>query len=208
MLLLKKYALSILILFHCIGFVGIAFINKEVFANLTMMNLLLSLLLVAVSHQGSNKAFIFLFLFTWMLGYAVELLGIETGFPFGNYQYGHSLGPRLFDVPIIIGVNWFLMVMGGGYLALRFFSHKVVRVVVAALVMVLVDVLIETVAPALNYWYWKDDIVPLANFVGWFAVALIMQIAFVNFMSSSKNKLAIPYIITVALFFGMLILAL
>ncbi len=208
MSLLRKYALHILILFHCIGFVGIAFINTEVFANLTLMNLLLSLLLVTICHEGDTKAFFGVFIFTWVLGYSVELLGIETGFPFGDYHYGFSLGPRLFDVPLIIGVNWFLMVLGGGYIAKRFIRHKAARVVVAALLMVAVDMLIETVAPQLNYWYWKDDVVPLANFIGWFAVAVIMQITFVTFMSSSTNKLAIPYMITVALFFGMLILAL
>ncbi len=195
-------------MFHCIGFVGIAFINTEVFANLTLMNLLLSLLLITICHEGDSKAYFSLFLFSWTLGYLVEVLGIKTGFPFGNYHYGYSLGPRLLAVPLIIGVNWFLMVLGGGYIAQKFFNHKVARILVAALLMVAVDVLIEAVAPKLNYWYWQNDAVPLMNFLGWFAVAVIMQIAFVKFMGSSTNKLAIPYMFTVALFFGMLILVL
>lgn len=208
MKLLQKFALHILIIFHLIGYIGISFIHKEVFANLTMMNLLLSALLLVVCHKGDSKGITRVFLFSYILGYSIELLGIKTGFPFGNYYYGHSLGPRLFDVPLVIGVNWFLMVMGGGYLAKRVVQNKVARIILAALFMVIVDFLIESIAPQLNYWYWKDDIVPFANFAGWFVVAIIMQIVFFTFMSNSTNKLGIPYIIVVTVFFGMLNLTL
>lgn len=173
-----------------------------------MMNLLLSALLLVVCHEGDSKGITRVFLFSYILGYSIELLGIKTGFPFGNYYYGHSLGPRLFDVPLVIGVNWFLMVMGGGYLAKRVVQNKVARIIMAALFMVIVDFLIESIAPQLNYWYWKDDIVPFANFAGWFVVAILMQIVFFTFMSNSTNKLGIPYIVVVTVFFGMLNLTL
>ena len=39
----------------------------------------------------------------------VELVGTKTGMLFGDYSYGKVLGPALQGVPLIIGINWFIM---------------------------------------------------------------------------------------------------
>src|SRR5918912_3267587 len=33
-------------------------------------------------------------------GFAVEAVGVATGFPFGTYDYGGPLGPKLLGVPL------------------------------------------------------------------------------------------------------------
>src|SRR5262249_37089207 len=35
-------------------------------------------------------------------GFAVEAIGVATGFPFGTYDYSGQLGPKLLGVPLII----------------------------------------------------------------------------------------------------------
>ncbi len=201
---LKKYAVFILIIFHLIGWVGMSFIDIEVFAQLTPINLLLSVLLIGVSHRGGKGAFVVLLCSTVILGYFVEVLGVHTGFPFGNYTYGPAMWPKLLDVPVIIGVNWFLMVIASGFLALRISKYSWLQVILAAAIMVLLDMAIETVAPLLDYWYWEDGVVPLMNYLGWFGVALLMQLIFQGTVKRHTNKLAIPYLITVAVFFTLL----
>lgn len=202
---LQKHAIPVLIIFHVIGLIGMIFINTDTFADLTFYNLLLSLFLILLCHEApSNSSLIALLISVFILGFGVEVLGIKTGFPFGDYTYGYSLGPRLFKVPLVIGVNWFLMVMGSGFLAMKLVKNSILRVILASIIMVGVDMLIENIAPKLNYWYWDKEIVPLANYIAWFAVSVIMQILFLTFVKQHSNKLAIPYIFTVAVFFGFL----
>jgi uncharacterized membrane protein len=43
------------------------------------------------------------------LGLAAEILGVHTGFPFGDYVYSDSLGPRLAGVPIIVPLAWTML---------------------------------------------------------------------------------------------------
>src|SRR3982751_3694029 len=39
-------------------------------------------------------------------GFAVEAVGVATGFPFGTYDYSGQLGPKLLGVPLIIPLAW------------------------------------------------------------------------------------------------------
>jgi uncharacterized membrane protein len=50
-----------------------------------------------------------LLLGTAVPGYAVEVLGVHTGVPFGSYAYSSTLGPRLFGAPPLIGLAWTML---------------------------------------------------------------------------------------------------
>lgn len=204
----KRYAIALIIVLHLAGFVGMNIMEPEVFAGLTPFNLLLSAALIILGHNGSARSILTLFLITFFLGYAVELLGTQTGFPFGNYSYGSNLGPKLIGVPVIIGVNWFLMVMGSGFLLKVLSKNFLIQVIGAALIMMLVDLAIEPVAPVLDFWSWADGEAPLLNYIGWFFTALIMQFAFFKLIEQSRNILALTYFIAVTAFFILLNIAL
>lgn len=180
------------------------FFDLEQFASLSMYNLLFSYLLIFLSQAKGRSEFIKLFIPVFLLGYFIEVLGVKTGFPFGTYVYGDALGVKLLDVPLIIGVNWFMLVMGAGYIVKSQFHSIWVRVIVAATIMVMVDYPIEQMASTLDYWSWEGDYIPVQNFVGWFAIALIMQWMFQKIMAKTENKLAPWYIVVVAVFFVML----
>lgn len=205
---LRKHGLFLIILFHLTGFVGIVFIYRALFAHFSPLNLLFSALLLIVAHQEINFKILRLFVFCVVFGYLAELLGTQTGFPFGDYYYGTALGPRFIEVPIVIGVNWFLMVMGSGYLARKFIPNRIIQVLVASALMVVVDFLIEPVAPQLDYWYWVNGSPPWLNFAGWYAVAIIMQIVFQKTTHGFSNSLAVPYFVVVSVFFALLNLTL
>lgn len=201
---ITKLTLPTLVIFHLIGLVGMIFFDLRQFASLSMYNLLLSLVLLYVAQISSKLNFVKLFIPVFAVGYAVEVLGVHTGFPFGNYHYGSSLGIKLFEVPLIIGVNWFMLVMGAGFLTQLFLKNRGVQILVSALIMVLVDFPIEQMASKLDYWHWEGDIIPVQNFVGWFVISVFMQWLFQLYMKGQKNILAVPYIIVVSIFFLML----
>ena len=41
--------------------------------------------------------------------------------------------------------------------------------------MVFIDLFIEPVAPILDFWEFKDNIVPASNYMGWFLTGIITQ---------------------------------
>lgn len=204
----RKYALPILLIFHAVGFIGISFIDTGLFAALTPFNLLLSSFLLILCHQGDKKPLLVLFSLAVILGYLAELLGTKTGFPFGNYHYGQALGPMLWKVPVIIGVNWFLMLSSSGYAAKKLVKPVWLQVLLAAALMTLTDLAIEPVAPLLGYWYWEAGPAPLMNYAGWLAVSIVMQMLFQKTIARQHNSLGIPYYLTVSVFFVLLNLTL
>jgi uncharacterized membrane protein len=111
-----------------------------------------------------------------------ENLSIETGFPFGDYYYTDILGPKLFNVPLVIGP---------AYLATGYLSWMLARVIlgatkpgvqgqltftipiVASFIMVSWDMSMDPITATIGQqWIWLDGGgyfgVPFSNFLGWY----------------------------------------
>ena len=43
---------------------------------------------------------------TLVVNFTLENVGVLTGFPFGSYYYSDALGPKLGEVPILIGFSY------------------------------------------------------------------------------------------------------
>jgi len=54
---------------------------------------------------GARYAFTYLGI-ALSFGFLIELIGLKTGWPFGTYEYDPSLGPQLFDVPLVVPFAW------------------------------------------------------------------------------------------------------
>jgi bisanhydrobacterioruberin hydratase len=132
-------------------------------------------------------------LLVFLLAWAVEHVGVISGVPFGRYHYTGTLQPQLLGiVPLAIPCAWLMVAAGAWQLARtddrrpttdhRLLSTVVSRrwsVVVAATLVLLLDLQIETVATKINrYWIWQDGGtyygVPTANFVAWWLIGLVM----------------------------------
>src|SRR5215467_15830903 len=48
-----------------------------------------------------------------LIGNILENIGVLTGFPFGRYYFTERMGPKLFQVPVLIGPAY----LGVGYLS-------------------------------------------------------------------------------------------
>lgn len=115
------------------------------------------------------------------LGWGVERLGTETGFPFGRYYYTGVLQPKLFGVPLAICAAWMMVVPAASHLASAAarLGWARGRLLLTATLVLLLDLQIETVAALVNgYWVWVDTGpyygVPTSNFVAWWFVGLGM----------------------------------
>ena len=184
----------LLIIFYTVGTVGLLSSKRESFLELSFLNLAISfaiLLVARVSH--SLKLYLFILL-GFVIGMGAEWIGVHTGFLFGDYVYGKNLGVLWEGVPIIIGINWVMLTIITAAVVAPLKIHWLLKAVLATLLMLVLDLLIEPVAIQSDYWTWNGEI-PISNFVGWFLVALLLQILYFG------NRLNEPDKVAVVLFF-------
>ncbi|QHS54442.1 carotenoid biosynthesis protein [Mucilaginibacter sp. 14171R-50] len=201
-----RIAVGVIILFHAVGLVGLSLpATRPLFLQVVPWHLLLMLLTIVFGHyklSGRFKAFI---LVVFWLGFFAEWIGVHKGWLFGNYAYGTTLGVKMFDIPLMIGVNWFLLVYSAGVTMQRSgLKNGFVRVVTGAGLLVLLDVLIEPVAIKFNYWQWIAGSIPLKNYACWFLVGAVMLYVFELFNFKKQGIAAPALLITEFVFFGAL----
>jgi len=197
-----KLAVSTLVVVHFFGALGLIYpASRPYFEAATPINLLLTVSLLLYFHTDWNASFWLFTIITYFCGYFVEVLGVHTEFIFGSYAYGNTLGFQVWQVPLIIGVNWLILVYASGSLVSRLKIHVVLKSLLGATLMVLLDMLIEPVAIKLDFWDWADGIIPTQNYLGWFIVALFLQFAFHLLIFKKENSLAKFVLLVQAIFF-------
>lgn len=131
----------------------------------------------------------------------LENLSIQTWFPFGHYYYTDLLGPKLFNVPLLIGPAYF----STGYLSwtignilLDFIDKRLsgfnlfALPIIASFIMVMWDVVMDPSSSTIgHYWIWQGGGgffgVPLTNFLGWFLTVYIFFQSFAFYLKKSSN---------------------
>ncbi len=102
----------LIILLHIVGVAG-TLLHPHLASwssALTPVNLIVSTGILLACHPGALRSVLPPLLFCVLVGFGVEVLGVHTGFPFGRYTYGPVLGWKLLEVPLVIGVNWLLLI--------------------------------------------------------------------------------------------------
>ncbi|MFG3712067.1 carotenoid biosynthesis protein [Micromonospora sp. NPDC049460] len=112
-------------------------------------------------------------------GFAIEALGVATGFPFGSYDYSGELGPKLAGVPLIIPLAWTWMAWpawlaatrltggdagdlpgrrgdAGGRPGRRDGRFPVRRIALAAVGLAAWDLFLDPQMVTEGYWVWRD----------------------------------------------------
>jgi len=217
-----EIATAIAVLFHSIGLVGLLFFDKGFFLAATPVNLSLSFTLLVWTQTEKNIPF-FLFLLTcFAVGISVEVIGINTGILFGDYTYGDVLGYKIKNVPVLIGINWFIIIYCSG-ISIHTLLMKAINRVAAdtgktpmslkalsviidgATLTVFFDWLMEPVAVKLGYWTWNGDgSIPMFNYICWFIVSLLLLTVFHFAKFNKQNKFAVNLLLIQAMFFLLL----
>lgn len=199
-----QIAAIVIVITHLVGIVGYLSEWRTYFVAITPLHLLLSAgLLVAHQHQ-KNKAFWWTICALALAGYLVEVAGIHTGVIFGAYSYDHALGPKIFETPPMIGVNWMMLVLALGSLLSRLQIPNLIRAMLGALCMVALDYLIEPVAMKYDFWHWERTTVPTHNYLGWLITAFLMFLIYFQSPFPKRNKLALVLLVMQFCFFGIL----
>lgn len=137
----------------------------------------------------------------YSMTFIVEVIGVKTGLIFGNYFYGDTLGFKFFDVPLIIGFNWVLIILGSIFIAEQVNNKPLLTALLAGTLALLFDVILEPVAVKLNYWGWENNIIPLKNYLAWFLITFFSSLMYDAFKLNLKNRIIEQYYIIQLLFF-------
>ena len=202
----SKQAISVIIWFHVIGLIGLSIMaTRAIFLNIVPFHLLLMFIVILISHSRVNNRFLSFSLLIYILGFCAEWIGVHQHWLFGDYFYGKTLGPKLAGVPLIIGVNWFLLSYSAGVLMQRSRVKAIwLRILGGAAVLVLLDLVIEPVATRLDYWHWANCNIPFKNYLCWFFVSITMLSIFELFRFRKQNIVAPVLLFAEFIFFGIL----
>ena len=198
-----KISVGLLIAFYFFGIAGILTNNQTIdFLSLTPLNLIVNLFLLLINHQNGTKMHWIIFAFIAIFGFFLEVIGVNTGYIFGDYVYESTLGWKLFNTPLIIGINWLILSYALVYTFSRFVNRKIITAFLGAFVLLLLDIVIEPVAMNYDFWTWNSNTVPLKNYVAWFCISFFLCYTICLFKGESKNKLATYLLILQFIFFG------
>lgn len=194
-----------IVIFYIVGFLGFIIpFTKAFFIVITPVALLLNTYLLIVYHQSISLKDILIFCLIFLSGYLIELVGIRTGLIFGHYIYGKTLGVKLFETPLLIGVNWLFLTYTASTITDYLNVKKWLSVFISPLFMVAYDVVLEQVAPKINMWSWDDSTVPFKNFMAWYMVALVFSFLLKIFKIETRNPLGAILFISQFVFFLLL----
>jgi len=203
----QQLAGIITVLVYAIGTSGLLFGDFNFFIRSTPFVLVLNFLLI-VWTEKSLKVNFFIFLFaSFIISMLAEIIGIRTGSVFGTYAYSNLLGIKLMEVPVIIGINWLVLIYGVGNVISLVFRKFKVRSSIAliaggAFVTTFFDWIMEPAATRLGYWHWVNQtFVPVSNYISWFLLSAILISLYKKHVEGSINYFAIFLLIIQAIFF-------
>jgi len=199
---------KVVIIFYTVGFLGMLVpYSQPLFQMLTPFALIFSFMLLAFYHESKfERKSLLVFAFIFISSFLIEAIGVETAAIFGSYKYGKGLGLKIFDTPLIIGLNWLFLVYTSTSIFEKVKINNSIKILLSSLTMILYDLVLEQVAPKIDMWSWKDNIVPLNNFIAWFALALIFNSLMKIFKIKTKNKLSLILLSVQFVFFVLLFL--
>jgi putative membrane protein len=200
-------AAAFLIIIYTVGIAGFMIpATKALFRNLIPLALLVSALLLILFHKpGFNAKTIITFTIIAVFSFLIEALGVKTGYIFGQYDYGDTLGPKMAGTPLLIGVNWLMLVYCTKVIADSITTKKSIRLFAPPFFMVIYDLILEQAAPFLGMWSWVDGKIPVRNYIAWFGLSFLFILMIRLLKLSFSNKLAVYVMITQFIFFVILV---
>ncbi|MGZ5302814.1 MAG: carotenoid biosynthesis protein [Bacteroidia bacterium] len=199
-----KLAALFLLIIYTVGRIGlVSEIYSAQFQGLTWLNLVITAVLAFSFHQHFTKRFILICLGVFASGFIIEWIGVRTGAIFGAYKYGETLGLKLDNIPLLIGLNWLVLIYAVANF-LKYFPLKTpLYILCGSALMVLLDFFMEPFAVRFDLWSWNNNAVPLQNYVGWFVTSGIM----LWFMRYAQNALPVNHFAAFVYFLQLIIFA-
>jgi len=197
---------EILLWVYAVGLTGMLLpFSRELFKMITPLNLLFAAIFLFWGRRPVRQV-IFTGLFIAVASFFIEAIGTNTGRIFGVYSYGRTLGPALLNTPVIIGLNWFLLIYCTNVISRllweRLSEGRELRheglpaslfiILTGSLLMVVYDLFLEPAAMRLDMWSWECGLIPFRNYVGWFFFSALFHTVTRLWGEEETNRRAVP----------------
>lgn len=197
------YSQLFLVATFLLGFIGHSFdVSRGLMISLTPLVLLTASIIVCYPlMKNAKRKTIIWCIITFAVTFFAEVIGVNSGIIFGNYAYGEVLGFKILEVPLIIGINWMLIMLGAISLAKLCTKNIFLTALVAGLLSVIFDYILEPVAIYLGYWQWSTITPPLSNYFSWFLIVFLLTILYVKLKVEVDATLPCFYFFIQTVFF-------
>ena len=202
----KNISIFIIWLVHISGFLGMVFYDLDFFAGFTSINLSLMSIIVFANIKLTNKNQIFSLLLIFLVGMLSEFIGVNYGLIFGEYTYGNNLGFKLFGVPLLIGLNWVILTVICANIASILIKNNsiLLMIILGTTLMLIMDFVMEPIAPKLDLWKFKNLVVPTSNYIGWLIISILTQTIYNIQFKDKEFKISLNLYTAIFIFFGSL----
>jgi len=178
----------------------------EIFTLLTVYSGAAAMLLHARMSFGNKFAFTYLAI-TAVFALIIESIGVNTGWPFGVYEYSETLGLFIFDVPLVVLFAWTMMAYPALVAARRIASGWVF--LYGGAILMGWDLFLDPQMVTAGRWTWEvtgrsfpfAPEIPLSNAFGWLLSGLTL-IAILHFILPTERRKESPSTLVVDIFLG------
>ena len=196
------------IIVYLVGTIGLIIpYSFPLFLRLTFLTLIVSSIGLFIFHQAKNiKKDIIIFAVIFLLGFTVEVLGVNTGLVFGSYQYGETLGIKLFNTPLLIGLNWLFLTYTALSISSKITKKSFWQLIIAPTLMLGYDIVMEQLASIMDMWTWSNSLIPIKNYIAWWLIGLLFAGILKRSKINTNNPLALVLFLCQFLFFVVLLI--
>ena len=160
------------------GFLGVITIASVYTAALAMF-------LHGIAAYGARYGWTMLGI-TLIFGYSIEQLGVSTSWPFGEYVYSETLGPKIFSVPLVVPFAWAMMAHPLLIVARR--MTKKWTFLYGGFALMAWDLFLDPQMVGAGRWKWEvtgshvpfQPDIPISNMFGWLLAGITLM-AILNF---------------------------
>lgn len=193
----------IIVAFYIIGALGFGLsATSALFTSVTQYALLFTAVILFLYHQFPfNSKQILIYLSIVISAFFIEVIGVNTGLIFGTYNYGSSLGLKLWNTPLMIGINWIMLSYSFTAITHKLKLNNLTKSLIGAGGMVVYDVIMEQIAPVLDMWTWQNNQIPIQNYIAWFVFSFLFISLIHKSKTQSKNPLALTIVLSQSIFF-------
>jgi uncharacterized membrane protein len=119
--------------------------------------------------------------------------GVNAGFPFGDYAFTNLAGPKIWDVPVIIPFAWLAILIPSWIASERVLRYQ--HVVVASLIVVAFDAVLEFAADTMDLWHWRGGAPTELNFISWFGISYVALSLLKKYSSPKESHSIVPHLL-------------
>ncbi len=161
-------------------------------------------LVLSLTLKKGELKLLFWCLVIYVLTFILEVTGVKTGIIFGSYSYGDTLGFKLLGVPLLIGFNWVIVILGAVAIAEQIDQNIFLTALFTGTLAVLFDIMMEPAAIKFNYWEWNSGIIPVSNYLAWFGISFVSSMLYDFFKIKTSTRLPEIYFTIQLTFFVLL----